>query len=128
MIGSNDLGVDHCSRESTVAGNIHIVEEIKRRHPKAKIVMNSILPSADEDGNLDANWQRITSVNHQLECYSHVTEGVDFFDATSIFLNKDEEETVQNSRLRRGTIDSSASSARLLGEAILKKVLEMVDD
>ena len=127
MIGSNDLGVDHCSRESTVAGTIFIVEEIKRRRPKAKIVINSILPSADEDGYLDNSWQRITSVNDQLECYSHVTEDVDFFDATSIFLDKGEEGTVRNSRLRRGTIGSSVSAARLLGEAILKKVLGMVD-
>jgi hypothetical protein len=138
IIGSNDLGLDHCSRESTVAGTIRIVEEINHRHPNAKIVINSILPSADEvdddnNNNLDKIWQHIANVNDQLECYSRVTENVDFFDATSIFLNKDEAETVQNtSSLRRGTItsiDSSASAsgaARLLGEAILKKVLEMV--
>mmetsp|Transcript_23845 Transcript_23845/g.36282 ORF Transcript_23845/g.36282 Transcript_23845/m.36282 type:complete len:587 (+) Transcript_23845:96-1856(+) len=56
VLGMEDVARYGCSEEITVMGVLRIVEEIKKRRPNAKIVVNSLLPmmtmrqKADEEG------------------------------------------------------------------------------
>mmetsp|Transcript_12535 Transcript_12535/g.35591 ORF Transcript_12535/g.35591 Transcript_12535/m.35591 type:complete len:504 (-) Transcript_12535:11-1522(-) len=49
-LGLNDLGRSQCSEEIVVIGILRIVEEIMKRKPDAKIVINSLFPMADLRG------------------------------------------------------------------------------
>jgi hypothetical protein len=44
VVGMEDVGRYGCSEEITVMGILRIVEEIKKKRPNAKIVVNSLLP------------------------------------------------------------------------------------
>jgi hypothetical protein len=49
-VGMNDLGRQQCSEEVVVLGVLRIVEEILNKRPKARVVINSLLPMADLRG------------------------------------------------------------------------------
>jgi hypothetical protein len=49
-VGMNDLGRQQCSEEVVVIGVLRIVEEILNKRPKARVVINSLLPMADLRG------------------------------------------------------------------------------
>ena len=51
-VGMNDLTRQQCSEEVVVLGVLRIVEEIIKRRPKARIVINSLLPMADLRGGM----------------------------------------------------------------------------
>ena len=62
VLGMEDIGRYGCSEEITVMGVLRIVEEIKKKRPQAKIVVNSLLPmiqmrmevAEDEEEFIDA--------------------------------------------------------------------------
>ena len=124
LIGTNDLGADNCSVESIVAGNLAIIKEIQRRRPDKKIVLNSLLPrTRREDGSLDDLWGRIVQVNQCLEGFAQRMEGVEFFNATNIFL-KDEGNIDLD--LLPDRLHPSGMGARLWGKQIVKHVKHML--
>ncbi|CAB9500672.1 Platelet-activating factor acetylhydrolase IB subunit beta [Seminavis robusta] len=45
-VGMNDLAREQCSEELVVLGVLRVVEEILNRHPKARVVINALLPMA----------------------------------------------------------------------------------
>lgn len=49
-LGMNDLTRQQCSEEVVVLGVLRVVEEILKRRPRARIVINSLLPMADLRG------------------------------------------------------------------------------
>jgi lysophospholipase L1-like esterase len=116
LIGTNDLAVKWCNVDALVAGNIAIVEELLKLRPDtATIVINSLLPRHS------SLWKYELLINERLECYANVTEGVEFFDATDIFMMSNR--TLQN--LEDG-LHPSVEGHRLWGTAIVEKVLEIV--
>ena len=52
QLGLNDLGRMQCSEEIVELGILRVVEEILERKPKAKVVINSLLPMANLRGGL----------------------------------------------------------------------------
>jgi lysophospholipase L1-like esterase len=124
LIGTNDLGADNCSVESIVAGNLAIIKEIQRRRPDAKIVLNSLLPRTQrEDGSLDDLWGQIDAINRCLEGFAQRMEGVDFFNATDIFLNDEGDIELD---LLPDRLHPSGTGARLWGKQIVKRVQQML--
>jgi lysophospholipase L1-like esterase len=124
LIGTNDLGEDHCSVESIVAGNLAIIKEIQRRRPDSKIVLNSLLPrTRQEDGSLDGLWGRIVEINRCLEGFAQRMEGVDFFNATNIFLNDEGDIDLD---LLPDLLHPSGTGSRLWGKQIVKRVQQML--
>ena len=115
LIGTNDIGGDHCSEEAIVSGNINIVQEILRQRPNATVVINSILPRAPP------SWDHLVKVNERLSCYAQSTNQVEFFNATDIFLLGNQSLV----GLMDGVHPSTEGSQRW-GEAIVDKVLEIV--
>jgi lysophospholipase L1-like esterase len=115
LIGTNDLGGKWCSVDAIVAGNIAIVEELKRQRPNATVVVNGLLP------RLPWLWKYELLINERLECYANMTEGVEYFDATDIFMMPDG--TLQN---LEDNLHPSVEGHRLWGTAIVEKVLEIV--
>lgn len=49
-LGMNDLTRQQCSEEVVVLGVLRVVEEILKRRPRARVVINSLLPMADLRG------------------------------------------------------------------------------
>lgn len=97
LIGTNDFGADHCSIESILAGNIQIVEEIRRRRPTSTVVINSILPRGNPGTDIMADgrsWPTLTTVNRWLECYANENDNIEFFNATDIFMQPYPNETM----------------------------------
>ena len=93
------MGAYGCNAESITAGIIAIVEEIQttRQPSESIIVLNSILPRAGGnnkhpninvfDSKEDRQWPTIRRINQWLQCYADSTEGVQFFNATDLFLD-----------------------------------------
>lgn len=93
MIGINDL-LRGTSEQSILDNYQQIVQELDKAHPQAQIVLQSILPHAQ-----DSNWEgrdrllsisnrRIQDLNKQLEDIAR-EEGVYFLDLYPLFANLD---------------------------------------
>jgi lysophospholipase L1-like esterase len=113
LIGTNDVHIN-CSDDSVVAGNLGIVQELQQRRPESTIVINSILPrSQPTDGfpprkhrpktkkegaqPLDLrSWRHISRINQRLQCHVQKLKGVEFFDATNLFLTNGSESSAIN--------------------------------
>jgi len=126
LIGTNDLE-DKCNADTIVAGNFRIVDEIRRFHPGAKIVLNSMLPRNENPDNLleSPTWPIIQEINLKLECYANTARGVDFFNATDVFVAHRKGKTVVNSQFMKDSVHPNAEGSRLWGEAIVDRVLEL---
>jgi lysophospholipase L1-like esterase len=126
LIGTNDLGLaTKCSPEATVAGIIRIIQELKKLRPDSIVVVNSILPTSPT-GKLRGKvmWEeRIQNVNRRMECYSHTTEGVEFFNATDIFTDKDEK--INTTLMMKDRLHPSWFGYDVWSEQIAKRVKEL---
>jgi lysophospholipase L1-like esterase len=114
LIGTNDIDGDSCSVESIVAGNIAIVEELKSMRPEATVVINSLLPRPEKF------WQFLSPVNDRLECYARTTSGVEFFNATDLFVDPDLTLLHLPDKLH-----PDAEGSRIWARAIADKVLQL---
>jgi lysophospholipase L1-like esterase len=129
LIGINDLDISRmCSREATLAGTLTVVRELQQRsdNDDSIIVINSILPTTRGGGSLTGKpiWeQRISWVNHRLECYAKLTPGVEFFNATDIFLSGDG--TRINTTLLPDKLHPSSIGYELWGGRILDKLSQL---
>lgn len=132
-IGTNDLGGDHCTLNAVVAGNIAVVEYVLNaiNQNKTKVVLNSLLPRCGGDANdtylmKDRNWQEIRRINKYLECYaiSRASTALEFFDATSLFLSRDDS-NYRNATLYQDPVHLSAEGYRIWGKAIVQRVEEI---
>lgn len=133
LIGTNDLGGDHCSVESIVAGNIRIVEEIRRRRPKSKVVINSILPRTEPIGvnlwggmNTRRRWSQIMQINARFECYAASSEGgmVEFFNATEVFVEANGTREVRE--YYADIVHPSAAGHDAWAKSIVERVLNII--
>ena len=117
LIGTNDLARDGCSVESIVAGNIAVVEDLRRQRPNTNaIVLNSLLPRQS------IFMPQISEINERLQCYADTTPGVEFFNATNIFW----EPTNGTLRGLPDQLHPDAESSFVWGTAIVKKVQELI--
>jgi len=116
LIGTNDLGTDHCSVDAVVAGNIAIVEELRMQRPNATIVINSILPSRGKDLHAPTH-----EINERLQCYASLTRSVEFFDATSIFQNTTSGEV----KHMVDGLHPDGKGSKIWGRKIVKRILEI---
>ena len=126
LIGTNDLQ-DNCNADAIVVGNFRIVEEIRRYHPGAIIVINSILPRNENPDDLWASptWPIIRDINLKLQCYANTVRGVEFFNATDVFLAHRKGKEVVNMNFMKDAVHPNAEGSRLWGEAIVDRVLEI---
>ncbi len=111
LIGTNDFAHSECPDDAVYMGIIGVVEYIQQQRPGSIIVVNSLLPRRDEtlvdevkfyDANKipDVNevpqykiWKSIKNVNQKLRQYCEQNKRnkkTYFFDATNIFLKKDD--------------------------------------
>lgn len=125
-IGTNDL-VDECNSDTIAVGTFHIVEEIRKTHPGALIVLNSILPRNENQQNLMESpfWSIIQEVNLKMECYARTAKNVEFFNATELFTFKRNGKVVVNPQLMKDAVHPNAEGSRLWGEAIADRVVEI---
>lgn len=130
LVGVNDVRSDACSADSIVAGNIRIVEEIRRQKPNAAIVINSVLPfGTTELLSNNPQWTVLSEVNHRLECYARRQQQVDFFNATGIFVqsNPTDDGIYVNPSLMPDHLHPNGEGALVWGEQIVAKVLNLTE-
>jgi lysophospholipase L1-like esterase len=122
LIGTNDLG-DYCSQEGILIGTIQIVFEIRKKRPDATIVVNGILPrSGNAQGVLFAGkqfWRKITWINDRLRCFADGQDGVEFFNATDLFLTSDGTVDIE---VMPDLLHPNGKGARIWGNAIAQRV------
>ena len=130
LIGTNDLGADKCSAETVAAGNIRIVEELQAKRPKAKIVLNSMLPRGahelGDDMSQSKQWHEVQKVNQWLECYANSKEGVEFFNATAHFVVSYDDKVHQVEKYYQDDVHPSAKGCKSWAKSIVKRLDEMV--
>lgn len=132
LIGTNDL-YDNCSRESTLVGIVNIVQYLSDQRPHAHIVINSILPkpnpSSREWEGTSRNYPAITWINERLACYAKgmSKNNVEYFDASMLFLDDADGTTVPQDVMPDG-VHPSGKGSRIWGEAILKRVEEIMEE
>ncbi len=112
------------------AGNIRIVKEIRRRRPRATIVINSILPRGSnqpgEDMSLSPLWQEVQKVNQWLKCYADSTKGVAFFNATSLFVVSFGKGVHQVEDYFFDEVHPSAKGSKGWAKAMVQRVHELI--
>lgn len=133
FIGHNNAGkeAESCSADSIAAGNMRIVEEIRKHSPQTPIVINSILPCGQEElVHHSPRWAILQTVNTHLKCYADSLENVYFFNATKLFVyNGRTEEYGQgvyvNKTLMNDYVHHTGYGAMVWGSAIVEKVLAL---
>lgn len=127
LIGTNDQA-DHCSQESILVGIMNIAQYLQEQRPNARLVINGILPKPNPTSR---EWKdtkyyaSVTWINQLLACYAEGLEGVEYFDPSFLFI--DEEGLVPEDLIPDG-IHPSGKGSRIWGEAILKRVEEIVEE
>jgi lysophospholipase L1-like esterase len=94
MIGVNDL-IKGNTDESLITNYQKLIDELKARHPKAEIVLQSILPHGgdrlsviDREQVLQVANDRITQVNRKLETLA-TQKAVKFLNLHSLFVDRE---------------------------------------
>jgi beta-glucosidase len=126
LIGTNDLA-DHCSQEAILIGTIEIVMEIRQKRPDATIVVNGILPRPGNPlGVLNTGkqlWKKIEYINDRMSCFTEGMSGVEFFNATDLFLTSD---GILDVTTMFDLLHPNGKGADLWGRAIVQKVKEIL--
>jgi lysophospholipase L1-like esterase len=117
LIGTNDLGGAWCTEEAIVAGNIAIVTKLRLLRPTATVVINSLLPRPP------FLWSHLAAINDRLSCYAAVTPDVEFFNATSIFMN-DTDHSLLN---LMDELHPSAEGSMVWGTGMVDVVLDIIE-
>lgn len=125
-IGTNNLS-QHCTAEATLAGILAIVEELQKHLPSTIIVVNSILPRARNTIGTLAGilWTKIQWINTRLECFASNSARVEYFDASSIFIDKKGDGLVKR-LYEKDWLYPSVEGTRQWGEAIVKVVEQLL--
>jgi len=145
LIGTNDMGVDWCSPEATLIGILRVVEELRAKKPGSTIVINGLLPRSfdrkhgfvarkrtrviDSKPNPPALWHDILVINGQLREFSMQHEGVEYFDASNIFLI---DETLPVNKLQIDVnlmgdyLHPTAKGYQVWGEKIVDKLDQLI--
>jgi lysophospholipase L1-like esterase len=94
MIGVNDL-IKGSADESVIANYQKLIDELKARHPKSEIVIQSILPHGgdrltvdDREQVLKTSNERIVQLNRKLRELATQRE-VKFFDLHAVFVDRE---------------------------------------
>jgi lysophospholipase L1-like esterase len=122
LIGTNDYNSDTCSRESILVGQLAILFDAMQRKPDANFVLQGLLPRGKHNLLESSLWKDFQWINDRLACISELPK-LDFFNATSIFLDSDQR--MVNQTLMSDFLHPSIEGHKLWGQAILGKIEEM---
>jgi lysophospholipase L1-like esterase len=129
VIGSVDYRVSDCLTDCVVAAQIRVVQEILQQQPKATVVINSLLPVAGAEDD-----SSVSDINDSLQCYAATTEGVEFFNATDLFLSLVSDDDIAssaggrtvNTTLLPDGLHPGVEGSWVWGNAIVAKVEEIL--
>lgn len=86
MLGiNNSFDAEKPAVESLYRGVLAVTARIRERKPKARIVIQSLLPTDDSGKNRDL----VLPVNTRLRAFAESTEGVDYLDLYPSFVDQD---------------------------------------
>lgn len=129
LIGTNDQA-DHCSQESILIGILNIAQYLQDQKPNARIVLNSILPKPNPTSRQwhaqNKYYDSVLWINQRLSCYAEGEVNVEYFDASRLFVNAADD--VVPVDLMPDGLHPSGRGSRIWGEAILKRVEEIVEE
>ena len=110
-----------------MVGIIEVVKEVKKKRPSAHIVVNTILPRTnDPDALLNGTlWQDLVWINERIECYCQGTDGVEFYNATDLFVTEDGMHLNTTLFLDDG-VHPDPKGMRAWGREIMEKVKDLM--
>ena len=119
--------------DAIAAGNIEIVQEIRKHSPDTPIVINSLLPRGGAElQQRSPDWKVLQDANHELACYVKDQDNVYFFNATDYFVYHHIEgnttEIYVNKTLMPDFLHPSGYGAMKWGKGISDFVVELISD
>lgn len=129
LIGTNDLGFAHCSKQSTLKAILHTTTYLHEQRPKATILLHGLLPRGEGRGKamiLGRTWKDIQWINQQLEHACSLNPQWHYMDTGKLFLMADG--TRLDSQLIADGVHPRLSGFRQWGPLIVKKVEQLLLD
>lgn len=133
MIGTNDVIKSNCDVDAVVAGIVTVGEEIlrrdeiNRRYDAVHVVINSLFPRIQLDA--DPLWDTIQEINRRLECFAETTLGIEFFNATELFVTQKRDGSffVDPEWFLSDGIHLSAEGTRVWEQALVNKTMYLIE-
>jgi lysophospholipase L1-like esterase len=127
LIGTNDLP---CSEEVISIGVMRIVDEVRKRRPNSKIVINGLLPRAtgSATGILSekirddqmTKWEGVELINKRLRLFTEQVDNVFYFDALDVFTQTSYGKLIIPPSLMKDFLHPTAQGYKVWGEAIVQ--------
>ena len=118
LIGTND-SVEDCTREAILVGQMAVVDEVVKRKPQSRVVIQGLMPRGRNNLLESTVWQDFQWINERLECLAQLPQ-LHYFNGTSIFLTDDEQYV--NKTLMYDFLHPSIEGNRLWGMAIIERL------
>ena len=140
LIGTNDLGRMECSKRTTVAGIMSVLNYISTLYPTTPLIVHGLLPRSDTynqgDYSLGRYWQDIQYINMELEriCNTKRRSKLWYYmDAQHIFLiSNDTTDTTTdrpimiNETVMSDSLHPDVIGYNIWGQQIVQKVLQII--
>jgi lysophospholipase L1-like esterase len=126
LIGTNDYGAGGCNYNLVSAGILEVVQTIHRKHPKATIILNALLPRGKKPLQNDPGWYQLSSVNEHLKCFASNFDWVVFVNDTDLFLTNDKK--MVNKSMLSDYLHPSNLGYRLWGNRIARSASSILQE
>jgi lysophospholipase L1-like esterase len=87
LIGTNDVA-DRCSKQSILVGNLAVLEEVMRRKPNSRFILQGLLPRGRKRLDKNRMWKQFRWINERLACLTLASSQLEFYNGSSLFLTK----------------------------------------
>jgi lysophospholipase L1-like esterase len=132
LIGTNALGRMDCSKRTTLAGILHVLQFIQTHRPKNELLLvHGLLPRADtynqQNYSLGHYWQDILWINQELQRFCDLHSHWYYMEANDLFLtNATGGDLMIDARTMSDSLHPDLEGYNLWGERIVNKVLQMI--
>lgn len=133
LIGTNDLGRMDCSKRTTLAGILHVLQFIQTHRPKEELLLvHGLLPRADtynqHNYTLGHYWQDILWINGELQRFCDLHSHWHYMEANDLFLTNatTDGEFMIDANTMPDSLHPDLEGYNLWGQRIVEKVLQML--
>jgi lysophospholipase L1-like esterase len=140
LIGTNDLGRMECSKHTTIAGIMSVLNYISVLYPTTPLIVHGLLPRSDVynqgDYYLGRYWQDIVYINTELEriCSTKRRSQLwHYLDANHIFLTTNDTTAggpimIINETIMSDSLHPDVIGYDIWGQEIVQKVLQIISE
>ena len=133
LIGTNNLGRDRCSKQSTLSGITQVVDLLQQARPETPVLLHGLLPRNDNwqgddahDFSLGRLWQSIQWINVGLESFCRARDNCFYMETTDMFLQTNAGESIVNSNLMTDALHPNEQGYRSWAPLIAEQVQQLL--